>query len=125
MKIAGGMKQNQQLGTAIVSIFDALSTNRTIREFDCSNHMFGNKGAFALANLLTVNDTLQIINWDGNNVGINGFRAITEALRINTTLKEFKFPISDCGKIDDVEEVRSLLSSMVNSLNRTEETVVN
>ena len=125
LKIAGGMKQNQQLGTAIVSIFDALSSNRTIREFDCSNHMFGNKGAFALANLLTVNDTLQIINWDGNNVGINGFRAITEALRINTTLKEFKFPISDCGKIDDVEEVRSLLSSMVNSLNRTEETVVN
>ena len=125
LKIAGGMKQNQQLGTSIVSIFDALATNRTIREFDCSNHMFGNKGAFALANLLTVNDTLQVINWDGNNIMINGLRAITEALRINTTLKEFKFPISDCGKIEDVEEVRSLLSSMVNSLNRTEEETQN
>ncbi|BFU25458.1 carmil, putative [Entamoeba histolytica HM-3:IMSS] len=117
LRIAGGLKQTQQLGTSIVPIFDALANNRTIREFDCSNHMFGNKGAFALANLITVNDTLQVINWDGNSIGMNGLKAIAEALRINTVLKEFKFPISDCGKLEDVESVRKVLSSMVTSLN--------
>jgi len=90
LRISGGSRPTQQLGLSIVPIFDALATNRTIREFDCSSHMFGNKGAFSLANLLSINDTLQIINWDNNGIGMNGLKAIAEALRINTTLTEIR-----------------------------------
>ncbi|ELP88163.1 carmil, putative, partial [Entamoeba invadens IP1] len=94
-----------------------LALNKTIRTFDCSSHLFGNKGAFALANLITINDTLQMINWDENAIGMNGIKAIAEALRMNHSLSEFKFPISDCGKLDNVENVRDVLSQMVSSLN--------
>ncbi|KAL7711700.1 hypothetical protein QTN25_010649 [Entamoeba marina] len=116
LRISGGSKPNQQLGTSLLPILESLGLNRTIQVFDCSYHGFGNKGAFALANLLTVNDTLRIINWDGNDIGMNGLCAIADALRINKTLKEFKFPIADCGKLDNYQNVREILSQMVTSL---------
>lgn len=120
LRIAGGAKLTQQLGTSILPVFSALANNRTIRVFDCGDHNFGNKGAFALANLISVNDTLMDINWDGNNIGMNGLKAIAESLRINTSIHKFKFPISDCGKLDDVESVRNVLSGMATSLSMTE-----
>ena len=79
--MAGGKKEHQKLGIAITQIFDVLSTQSHLEVLDVSSHAFGNKGAFSMSNMISANSKLAELDWDENNVGVAGMRAVSLKLK--------------------------------------------
>ncbi|KAL7720549.1 Ras-GAP domain-containing protein [Entamoeba marina] len=97
--MVGGNKPEQQLSLNMIPVLNALVKNDYIESLDIQSQAMGNKGAFALANLLKITKTLQSLKWDENGTGMNGIRAVVDSLRVNTTIKEVQLPILDCRSL--------------------------
>ncbi|ELP85448.1 Ras GTPase-activating protein gap-2, putative [Entamoeba invadens IP1] len=96
LTLVGGSKTEQQFGLNMIPILNALVKNDNIVFLDIQSQGMGNKGAFALANLLKITKTLQTLKWDENQTGIFGIHAIVDSMRVNTSVKELQLPILDC-----------------------------
>ncbi|EAL47110.2 hypothetical protein CL6EHI_174140 [Entamoeba histolytica] len=109
--LEGGNKTDQQLGLNMIPVLNSLVKNEHIVSLDIQSQGMGNKGAFALANLLKITKTLQTLKWDQNEIGIFGLRAVVDSMRVNTSVKELQLPILDCralrvqGKFNDGNKI--------------------
>jgi len=59
----------------------------------------GNKGAIALSQMLTVNNTLSKLILDENQIGMLGFWHIKDALKFNRSLRDFIIPYQDILRV--------------------------
>jgi len=99
LEMAGGSKATQQLGRAIVPLFQALMHNSRLTVLDVSGHMFGIVGAKALSKLLQLNATLTRVTYDTNDIGLLGLSAIAEGVANNSSLEVFPLPVIDIASI--------------------------
>ena len=118
LTMVGGTKQDQQLGLNMIPVFNAIVKNDRIVSLDVQSQGMGNKGAFALANLVKITTSLQSLKWDENQTGMFGIRAIIDAMRVNTSVKELQLPILDCralqvrGEFGNVRVINELVKSL-------------
>ena len=59
----------------------------------------GDSGARLLAKVLHMNSTLQVLNYDQNNLSPSGLGYISSALKANHSLRDMSFPIQDLFQI--------------------------
>lgn len=72
--------------TGIAALADALSVNQTLEELDLRNNKIGPQGGATLANQLKHNTTLRRLDLRWNNVGMIGGRAFLDVLKWNKTV---------------------------------------
>ncbi|GFN95855.1 leucine-rich repeat-containing protein 16a, partial [Plakobranchus ocellatus] len=78
-------------------VLNALGSNDTLMEIDISGNGIGDIGARMLAKALMINSKLNKVVWDKNNVSVQGFEDVAEALQKNLTLKKMPYPITDAA----------------------------
>jgi hypothetical protein len=69
-------------------LLKALQGTITLKKLDLSSNKFGNKGAQALATMLTTNATLMQLDLGDNSISNVGAEALATALRTNTSLTQ-------------------------------------
>jgi len=94
LKITGVTTKNR-LRESLIPFLLNLRSNNKLRELDITGQGIGNKGACALAKVLTVNHCLSKLSWDENVTGLLGFWNFKHALKNNTTLRDVAVPYQD------------------------------
>lgn len=81
----------------IKSASDLISSKNasSIEELDLSNNMINNTGAFYISEALKVNDTLKVLKLSNNVIDEQGARYIAEGLKVNKTLVNLE--LNKCG----------------------------
>jgi len=88
---------------------EALQTAPHLLELNVSKNKMGDKGASYLANAMRMNTTLQFLNCDENQIGLNGWLSILAAFRKNKTIHRFTYPWFDFERIVDTLEAEHQL----------------
>ena len=96
LKLSGDV--SHKLGTSIVSIVEALKSNKTIVKLDVSHHKSGDKLALMLGDVLKVNKTLAYIDFDKNNISIEGFKSFLEGMKGNKRVIHIGPPVRDFAR---------------------------
>ncbi|KAJ3169646.1 hypothetical protein HDU88_000837 [Geranomyces variabilis] len=74
----------------IRALADGLSVNQSLEELDLRNNKIGPDGATTLAHCLKHNLTLRKLDLRWNNIGLTGSRALVDLLKWNTALEEIQ-----------------------------------
>jgi hypothetical protein len=85
------------LGTAILPLIAALAINTSLVEISLCNHRAGPRSAQLLGQTLIRNATLVSLDFDGNDVGELGLRALDYAMQRNLSVRLFPPPAADVG----------------------------
>ncbi|KAJ3157437.1 hypothetical protein HDU86_003329 [Geranomyces michiganensis] len=72
------------------ALADGLSVNQTLQELDLRNNKIGPEGAASLAQSLKHNLSLQKLDLRWNNIGLTGCKALVDMLKWNTALEEIQ-----------------------------------
>ncbi|CAO3563710.1 unnamed protein product [Mortierella alpina] len=68
-----------------------------LTSLDLSGNSIGDKGAQALSEALKINSTVTTLNLGSNSIGANGAQALSEALKTNSTLTTLRLSFSTIG----------------------------
>ena len=105
------------LGRGLPDALRGLEVNKTLKVFRISNQALGLPGAHAIASLLEQNSALEELHCEDNEISLQAFTTIVNAVRNNTTL--LYVPIMDRdrawsrGKVD--REVSSMMKTATSS----------
>ena len=78
--------QNTSISSScVITLAEALQSNRTLQRLDLSENEIGYLGAAALAQALKKNQTLTHLQLSGNKIGDSGAKEFVEALQCNET----------------------------------------
>jgi Ran GTPase-activating protein (RanGAP) involved in mRNA processing and transport len=82
---------DQDLGDVfMVQLAEALATNVSVLDLDCSLNDIGDEGAIAVASALRVNTTLSVIELSANQINVRGIASLAAALHHNTAVRALK-----------------------------------
>ena len=81
-------------------LMELLGNNNNILHADLSEMLFEDSGAIALAEVIRKNRTLRSLKIDGNNIGLNGYISLRDALEKNNTLWYLEFPKNDFQRLE-------------------------
>lgn len=138
--VALNLFNNKIYDEGIKLIFKALQQNKSLKLLNCSCkqvesevlawNCIKEKGGLALAELLAVNNTIEKIKIDYNEFGVEGARAIINAFKHNTTLKQLDVRNSDFNgvkvnnKLEEISgvkicnfECQNLVANLIATLN--------
>ena len=87
-----------KLGEGVVSIVEALKSNKTIIKLDVCGHKTGDKLAVCIGEVLKVNKTLAYIQFDKNSTSIEGFKSLLENMKGNKRVINIGPPVRDFTK---------------------------
>lgn len=118
LSMAGGNK-SASLKQDIIPLLNSLSRSN-LKEINISGHKMGNTGAFALARSFQSNMPLEVLTFDENAIGIEGFTALIESLKTCKNILTVHLPIVDMGIItsQNDEKINKKISTLLNELNQ-------
>jgi len=85
------------LGAALLPLIAALAVNTSLVEVSLCNHRAGPRAAQLLGQTLIRNATIVSLDFDGNDVGELGLRALDYAMQRNLSVRLFPPPAADVG----------------------------
>jgi len=100
-KKAGRGLKTDELLEVVLELVD----NKTLTRLDISGNQGGDDLGIALGKVLQHNDTLSTLHWDGNDMGIVGFKAVKLGLERNLAMHYLETPFEDIFALKSRQDV--------------------